>query len=184
MPRDVMTQAPIPLALFCSGDGDFWKEFSSLTDGPLHSIVDRLQQVIMLDKALSIVKAYIAAFKRWHRSATELKRPSLPAKAPHVALFSTPPGTRHLLMRSHETVSRRTSVDARKSRRRRPDKPPYGRTAMPSPASPPWQTNPPQIATQPSAVQATPWRTPCPFSPCRSTIPFKSSPHYAFPVVA
>ena len=72
---------------FCSGDGDFWKELSGLTGGPLHLLVDRLQRVIMLDKVPSTVKAYIAAFKRWHRWATELKLPTLPAKAPHVALF-------------------------------------------------------------------------------------------------
>ena len=85
MPRGVMTQAPIPL--FSSGDGDFWKELSSLTGGPLHLLVDRLQRVIILDKAPSTVKAHIAAFKRWHRFATELKLPTLPAKATHVALF-------------------------------------------------------------------------------------------------
>ena len=67
MPREVMTQALIPLAFCRSGDGDFWKELSGLTGGPLHLLVDRLQQVIMLDKAPSTVKAYIAAFKRWHR---------------------------------------------------------------------------------------------------------------------
>ena len=82
-----MTQAPIPLAFFCSGDGDFWKELSGLTGGPLHSFADCLQRVIMLDKAPSIIKAYIAAFKRWHRWATDLKLPTLPAKAPHVTLF-------------------------------------------------------------------------------------------------
>ena len=73
MPRDVMTQAPIPLAFFRSADGNFWKELSGLTGGPLHLLVDRLQRVIMLDKAPSTAKAYIAAFKRWHRWATELK---------------------------------------------------------------------------------------------------------------
>ena len=67
MPRDGMTQAPIPFAFFCSGDADFWKEHSGLTGGSLHSLVDRLQRVIMLDKVLSTVNAYIAAFKRWHR---------------------------------------------------------------------------------------------------------------------
>ena len=76
-----------PCPFLCSGDGDFWKELSGLTGGPLHSLVDRLQRVIMLDKAPSTAKAYIAAFKRWHRWASELKLPTLPAKAPHVALF-------------------------------------------------------------------------------------------------
>ena len=87
MPRDVMTQAPILFSLFRSGDGDFGKELSVLTGGPLHSLVDRLQRVIMPDKAPSTVKEYIAAFKRWHRWATELKLSTLPVKAPHVALF-------------------------------------------------------------------------------------------------
>ena len=87
MPRDVMTQAPDPLAFFRSGDGNFWKELSGLTGSPLHSLVDRLQRVIMLDKAPSTANAYIAAFKRWHRWATELKLSTLPVKAPHVALF-------------------------------------------------------------------------------------------------
>ena len=72
---------------FCSGDGDFCKELSGLTGGPLHSLVDRLQPVTMLDKAPSTVKAYIAAFKRWHRWVTELKLPTLPVKAPYVAPF-------------------------------------------------------------------------------------------------
>ena len=77
---DSGTDSPCPF--LCSGDGDFWKELSGLTGGPLHSFVDRLQRVIMLDKAPSTVKAYIAAFKRWHRWATELKLPTLSAKAP------------------------------------------------------------------------------------------------------
>ena len=59
MPRDVTTQVPIPLAFFRSGDGDFWKKVSGLTGGPLHLLVDRLQQVIMLDKAPPTVKAYV-----------------------------------------------------------------------------------------------------------------------------
>ena len=67
MPRDVMTEAPIPLAFFRSGDGDFSKGLSGLTGGPLYLLVDRPQQVIVPDKAPSTVKAFIAAFKRWHR---------------------------------------------------------------------------------------------------------------------
>ena len=66
--------APIPLAIFRSGDGDFWKKLSGLIVGPLHSLVDRLQRVIMLDKAPSTVKGYKAAFMRWHLWATELKQ--------------------------------------------------------------------------------------------------------------
>ena len=82
---DSGTDSPCPF--LCSVDDDFWKELSGLTGGPLHSLVDRIERVIMLDKAPSTVKAYISAFKRWHRWATELKLPTLPAKAPHVALF-------------------------------------------------------------------------------------------------
>ena len=52
---DSGTDSPCPF--LCSGDGDFWKELSGLTGGPLHSFVDRLQRVIMLDKAPSTVKS-------------------------------------------------------------------------------------------------------------------------------
>ena len=135
----------------------------------------------MLDKAPSTVKAYIAAFKRWHRWATELKRSTLPAKAPHVALFSTPPGT---LMPRRDTVSRRTSVDERKSRRRQP------------PTSHPTVK---QLCQALCCLHSRPIHRKPPLSPlqfkrllggrlvrfpCRSTITFNSSPHYAFPIMA
>ena len=63
MPQDVMTQAPIPLALLRSGDGNFWKELFCLQAALFTPLVDRLQRVIMLDKAPSTTKAYIAAFQ-------------------------------------------------------------------------------------------------------------------------
>ena len=90
----------------CSGDGDLWKELSCLTGSPLHSLVDRLQQVIMLDKAPSTVKAYRAAFKRWHRWATELKLPTYtPCLGTPCGPVSPPPGTRDLLHEEATTQS-------------------------------------------------------------------------------
>ena len=43
---DSGTNSPCRFFFCCSGDGDFRKELSGLTGGPLHSLVDRLQQVI------------------------------------------------------------------------------------------------------------------------------------------
>ena len=97
-------------------EGAFWP-----TGGPLHSLVDRLQRVIMLDKAQSTAKAYIAAFQAMASRDTELKL-STPCQGTLCGPVSPPPGTRDHLMRSHGTVSRHTTVDARKSQRRRPDK--------------------------------------------------------------
>ena len=52
---DSGTDSPCPF--LCSGDGDFWKELSGLTGGPLHSLVDHLQRVIMsYSRSLELVK--------------------------------------------------------------------------------------------------------------------------------
>ena len=119
--------------LFSSGDDNFWKELSGLTGGPLHSLVDRLHRVIMLDKVPSTAKAYIAAFKQWHCWATELKLSTLPAKAPHVALF--------LLHLSQETPH---------GQPRHSQSPHYGRCTK-KPASP----------TRPATLQSNSYAKPC-----------------------
>ena len=121
----------LPLPFYCSDDGDSRKELSGLTGGPLHSLVDCLQRVIMLDNAPSTVKAFIAAFKRWHRWATELMLPTLPAKAPHVAMFLL-----HLAKDTSSYEATTQSVAAlrwmhEKTSVADPDKPPFGQTATP-----------------------------------------------------
>ena len=104
----------------------------------LHLLVDRLQRVILLDKAPSTVKAYfMAASKHWHRWSTVVKLPTIPAKALHVAQFLLHLAQQNFLIRNCHTISRRTTVDERESRCRQPDEPPHGQTAMPIPASSP-----------------------------------------------
>ena len=75
------------LSFLCPAPGDFWADLSTLKDPSLVALSTRLRQVIILDKAPSTVRAYLAAFTRWHRWATSANLPSFPARAPHVALY-------------------------------------------------------------------------------------------------
>ena len=75
------------LCLFGSGEGSFWSSLFSFLNPAFSALKEQLHKIILINKASSTMKTYLAAFCCWSQCTSSLDLCIFPAQPVHGALY-------------------------------------------------------------------------------------------------